>query len=109
MLVLQDLHSAYLRLLFVVVHPRSLIAGHPTDMYEYFGQAPSMQTSGSHSYHEHDDSDSECSWEGSRVVEAMARHFHIAGSYHGFLASSVAHIQRRVSHLRSEAAAVQVR
>lgn len=110
MLVLRALDSAYLRLLFVVVHPRSPITGHPRDMYVvHFGQVPSMQTSDFHNYHECYDSDSECSSEEPRVEAAtVSGHLHIAVLYRDYLACFVAHIQRGVSHMKSEAAGVQV-
>ena len=68
-----------------------------------------MQTFGFHSYREHDDSDSECSWGGpKRVAATVSRHRRIAVPYRGFLAYSVAHIQHRVSRLRSDAAALPI-
>ena len=109
MLVLRALYAAYLRLLSAVVHSGSLTAGHPKGMYVCSGQALSMQSSGFHNGHEHDDSDSDCSWEGPRRGAAtVSRHFHTAVPYRGFLAYSVAHIQHRVSRPRSDAAAVHV-
>ena len=68
-----------------------------------------MQTSGFHNYHESYDSDSEYSWEEPRMESAtVSGHLHIAVPYRDYLACFVAHIQRRVSHMKSEAAAVQV-
>lgn len=68
-----------------------------------------MQTSDFHNYHECYDSDSECSSEEPRMEAAtVSGHLHIVVLYSDYLACFVAHIQRRVSHMKSEAAGVQV-